>query len=447
MSLSSHARAILALGLPLAGSHLAQFAVGVVDVIMMGWYGIDALAAVVLGSTFFFLLFIFGAGFAGAVMPMVAEAEAAGNETEVRRATRMGLWISLGFAALMLPLFLWSEPLLRILGQKPELAGLARTYLVVVGFQLAPALLVMVLKNYLSALERTQFILWMTVGGAVLNGFLNWVLIFGNLGAPEMGIRGCALASLTSHSLTLVVIVLYAGLLPDLRKYALFQRMWRPDPDALRRVFVLGLPIGLTLLAEVALFSAATFMFGWIGTNALAAHGIAIQIASATFMVHLGLSNAATVRAGRALGRRDQAGLIRGVQVATALSLIFALITVAVFVSFPQFLVGLFLDPANPERNAIVPIGAGLLVIAGVFQVVDGVQVMSLGALRGVQDTRVPMVLAAISYWLIGVPVSYTLAFHVGWGGAGIWWGLVVGLAAAALFLTTRFWTKAVHIG
>ncbi len=278
-----HIRAVLTLGLPLIGGHIAQMAIGVTDTVMLGWYSVEALAAVTLGSTYFFVLFIFGSGFAWAVMPMVASFAAEGDEIALRRATRMGLWLSLGFGLVALPAMIWSEPILQLMGQGESVARDAGTYLGIAGFGILPALLVMVIKSYLAALERTQVVLWITVGSAVVNGLVNYALIFGNWGAPELGIRGAAIASIVTQVFSLVGVVFYARwALPE---HALFQRLWRADPQMLSRVFLLGLPIGLTALSEVGLFAASAVMMGWLGTVPLAAHGIAVQLASITFMV------------------------------------------------------------------------------------------------------------------------------------------------------------------
>jgi MATE family multidrug resistance protein len=187
-------------------------------------------------------------------------------------------------------------------------------------------------------------------------------------------------------------------------------------------------------------------MMGWVGTTALAAHGIAITLASATFMLHLGLSNAATIRAGRAFGRRDERALRDGAVAAIGLSLAAALLTVAVFLAIPEPLVRLFLDPAEPAAPAIVALGASLLALAALFQLADGAQVMALGLLRGVQDTKVPMIIAGLAYWAVGLPASYLLGFPLGWGAAGIWFGLVAGLVVAGALLMIRFWTRSVRI-
>jgi len=437
-----HSRALLVLGLPLIGSHLAQMAIGITDNLMLGRYSVEALAAGTLGFSMSFVLFIVGSGFAFAVLPMVAGAMAEGDETQVRRVTRMGMWISVLFGLVAMAPMIWSEPLLLALGQQPEIAVLAAQYLSILAIGMAPNLVVMVLKNYLAALERTQFILWVTVVAAVINGVLNYALIFGNLGAPELGLRGAAIASVSMQIATMLVIAIYcARATPE---HALFQRFWRFDSEGFARVFRLGWPIGLTNLAESGLFSATALMMGWIGALSLAAHGIAIQLASVTFMVHLGFSQAATVRVGNAMGRKDGAGLRMGAKVAVAISVGFASLTVAVYLAIPETLLGLFLDAGDPDRPAILVIGVGLLAMAALFQLVDGAQVIALGLLRGVQDTRVPMIHAAISYWLVGIPASYLFGIWLGWGGVGIWMGLVVGLACAAALLMQRFWTRGV---
>ncbi|WP_299354474.1 MATE family efflux transporter [uncultured Shimia sp.] len=438
MSYSQHTRAVVRLGLPLVGGHIAHFAIGLTDTVMLGWYSVEALAAVVLGSTFFFVTFIFGSGFAIAVMPLVAEAHAAKDEVTLRRVTRMGMWLSVIFAATILPLFWYSGALLSLLGQTEETAELAQRYLRIVGPGMVPALLVMVLKSYLAALEHTRVVFWVTVAAAVVNAFANYALIFGNWGFPELGVGGAAIASLMVQIVSLAGCVAYAKL--ALPEHTLFGRLWRPDWDAFGQVFRLGAPIGVTNLSEVSLFAASSVMMGWLGTIPLAAHGIALQLASLAFMVQLGLSSAATVRAGNAMGRRDAQHLSRGAIVAIALSLLAGAISVVVLLVFPEQLLSMFINPEESERDAILAVGVSLLFVAALFQVMDGAQVMALGLLRGVKDTSAPMIIAAISYWLIGVPCGYAFGFILGWEGVGVWLGLVVGLTVAAILLMWRFW-------
>jgi len=443
LPLSAHARATLVLGLPLIGSHLAQMALHVVDTVMMGWYGVTELAATVLGASSFFIIFILGAGFAQAVMPMVAQALGRGDEVQVRRDVRMGMWLSIGYGVVSYPVFWWSGDLLLRLGQKPDVAALAQDFMRIAGLGMIPALLVMVLKNYLAALHRTKVVLWVTMLAVLVNVAVGWPLIFGRAGAPELGVRGAAIASVVVQTVTAGILAAYAGWLPELRRFRLFQRFWRPDFSAMRQVFRLGWPIGVTSLMEGGLFQAASLMMGWIGTVELAAHGIAMQVASLSFMVHVGLSSAATVRTGRAEGAGDARGLRDGARVAIGLSVGFGLAMMALFLAFPRPIIAVFLDSSQAETAEIIAFGTILLVMAALFQMADAMQVMALGLLRGIRDTRVPMIAAIVSYWVIGIPCSYVLAFPLGLGGVGLWCGLVVGLLFAATSLMLRFWALA----
>ncbi|WP_323784904.1 MATE family efflux transporter [Thalassovita sp.] len=438
MTNSQHVRNILTLGLPLIGSHLAHFAITLTDSLMLGWYDVEMLAAQVIAMSLFFTLFIMGEGFSFALMPMVAEAEEAGEQGQARRLTRMAIWASLMFGLVVLPALIWSGTLLRLTGQQNELAGNAQDYLRIAGWSIFPALLTMVMRSFLSALERTQIVLWVTLAAVGLNVVVNYALIYGHWGFPEMGIRGAAVATLLVNVASFALLALYAVIATP--EHELFVRFWRPDWEAFWRLFRLGWPIGISLLAEVGLFAAASMMMGWLGALPLAAHGIALQIASISFMVHLGLSNAATVRAGRAMGRKSVADLRRGGRIVVLMSLFIAGLSLIVFLAVPETLMGLFLSPDEPQRDAVIALGVGLLAAAGLFQVSDAAQVMTIGLLRGVQDSKVPMILAAISYWCIGMPVSYVFGFVLGWGGVGIWVGLALGLAVAAILLSLRFW-------
>lgn len=445
MTLPQHMRAVLVLGTPLVASQLAQFSVQITDTIMLGWYGVEELAAVTLAGTFFFIFLIMGAGPGFALMPMVAEAEEAGDEVRVRRLTRMALWISVGFALAVLPLMWMSAPILQAMGQDEGLSLIAQDYLRIAGFGMIPSLIVMSLRSYLSALEHARIVLWATVIAAVMNAVINYALIFGNWGAPELGVRGAAIASVTIQIAAGIVLWIYAARLNP--EQALFQRLWKPDWEALVALLRLGIPIGMTTLAEVGMFSASTIVVGLIGTLELAAHGIALQITALFFMVHLGLSMTATVRAGRALGRRDELGLRRGALAVTLASVLFGGLTVILFLVFPAPLIQLFLDPNEVLRAEIVVLGTSLLVVAALFQFADGAQAIAMGLLRGVQDTRVPMIIASLSYWLVGMGSSYVLGITLGFGAVGVWWGLLLGLLCAGAFMSWRFWMQSSRIG
>lgn len=433
-----HTRALLVLGLPLVGSHLAQFGVHVTDTVMLGWYGVDELASVVIGGMFWFVLFIVGSGFASALPAVVASAMARHDEVQVRRATRMAFWLSLIYATITAPVFLFAERILLYAGQDPQVARLAGDYLLIAGWGIYPSLMIMVLKSYLSGLERTAVVLWVTVGAALIHGFTNWVLIFGHLGFPELGVRGAAISTLLTETIAFIILALYAvRIFPG---HQLFSRFWRPDNQAMARIFALGWPIGLTILAETGLFASASIMMGWISPISLAAHGIALQLASFAFLIHLGLSNAATIRAGQAQGQDDLYGLRQGALAAVMLSISIAIVASGVFYLFASELLSLFLDPGGPDTPAVIAVGIGLVYMAALFQLADGGQAMAIGLLRGIQDTRVPMYIAIICYWFVGMPVAYGLGFWLDWGGPGVWMGLVIGLVTVWISLSARFW-------
>ncbi|MGR3586533.1 MAG: MATE family efflux transporter, partial [Pseudooceanicola nanhaiensis] len=263
MTYGAHVKAILALGLPLIGSHVAQFAVQMTDTFMLGWYDVRVLAGEVLGGTLFFILFIAGSGFAWAVSPLVASAEGAGDTTTARRVTRMSLWISALYACATLPLLLNADTILLALGQEPELARIADDYLSITAWAIFPALGVMVLKSHLSALERTRVVFWVTILAVLVNGLGNYMFIFGHWGAPEMGVRGAAVATVMVHTVSLLALVVYTETATP--EHELFRRFWRPDREAFGTVFRLGWPIGITTVAEVGLFAMSSLMMGWIG--------------------------------------------------------------------------------------------------------------------------------------------------------------------------------------
>ncbi|MEM6478020.1 MAG: MATE family efflux transporter, partial [Pseudomonadota bacterium] len=255
---------------------------------------------------------------------------------------------------------------------------------------------------------------------------------------PELGVRGAAFATLFVGLGTFVALFAYA--LRHFPHHQLLLRIWRPDPAILTRLFRLGWPIALTSISEVGLFAGSGLMMGAIGTIELAAHGIVLNIASLTFVVHVGISQAATVRAGRALGRGSLDDLHRAGRVSLALSLAFVGVTVLLFLGMPQTLMLFFLNAAEPDFAAVLSMGVFLMALAALFQLGDAAQVIALGLLRGVQDTRIPMFQAAFSYWVIGMPLAGFLGFFAGWGASGVWIGLTLGLAVAAVLLMRRFW-------
>lgn len=441
----SHFRATLALGIPLVGAQLAQLAIHTTDVVIVGRLGAESLAALVLAGQFFFTVFIFGSGFSIAVMPMVANAYGKGDVRLARRSIRMGLWVSLAYSVLMWPLFHYSRDVLLALGQVPHVVELASSYIRIMWLSLPAALMVAVMRALVSAIGRAQVVLYITIATLLLNAVLAYCLVLGHFGFPAFGILGAAWVAVTVNFFAMVAMAAYLHFNSMTRKYELFVRFWRPDWDALRDVVQLGLPIGITVLAEAGLFTAASLLMGSIGTIELAAHGIALQLASIAFMIPLGLAQAATVRVGVAHGQGDFANVRRAsiavVCVAASISVCGGLL----FFFFSHELSGMFLDRRRSDAAAVLDYAAPLVVIAGIFQLVDGMQAVAAGLLRGLKDARVPMVLALISYWPIGFLLAWLMAFPLGLGGIGVWIGFLIGLSSASVMLGLRFFLRLRH--
>ena len=436
----AHFRATFTLGVPLIGAQLAQLGIHTTDVVILGRLGAAHLAAIVLSSSFFFTIFILGSGFANAVMPMVAQAYGRGDSVSVRRAVRMGMWVVLIYALLTVPVFYNAENLLLFAGQKPDVAALAGSYLSIAQWGMGPGLLFMTLRGLVSAHGRAGIVLYVTITILSINAFFAYALVLGHFGLPAMGIRGAAIVSLCVNMLSFLLLTAYIQSRAELRRYELFVRFWRPDWPAFREVVQLGLPIGFTMLAEVSLFTGASLLMGNIGTLELAAHGIALQLASIAFMIPLGLAQAGTVRVGVAHGRGDHLGVVRASWAVLVVASIIAIGGGLLFALIPTTLASIFLDEAGKDSAAVLAIAGPFVIIAGVFQLVDGLQAIAAGLLRGLKDTRIPMVLALISYWPIGFVCAWVFAFPAGFGGIGVWFGFVSGLAAAAVLLNWRFY-------
>lgn len=444
MTYRDHARRLLKLGLPLVGANVAGFSIHMTDTIMLGWYSVTSLAAATVATGLWFITFIVGAGFGRAVTPMVAEAAEQGDDTRARRVTRMALWLSAIYSALLIVPFLYGEAVLLAIGQEASVAAEGGLYLRIAVLGMFPAMGAQVMRSYLGAVELTAVQLWITLIALIANAVVNYALIFGNLGAPELGIEGAAIASVVIQILQMAALMIYTQ--RKVPEVDLFRRIWVVDLQAMGQVFRLGLPIGLTSFAEGALFTGSSIMMGWIGEVELAAHGIALQLTAFMFMFHVGMAEAATIRSSRHFGARDEVELRRGARMAYAVSLSFGVIVIACFLLAPAYLVGLFLDPTDPARDAVLALGIVLVMISALFQFVDAGQIVALSVLRGVQDTRVPMWLAILSYWIIGIPASYVMAFTLGLGPVGLWLGLTVGLGFAAVFLGQRFWLRSARI-
>ena len=437
-----HARATLALGIPMVGAQLAQLGIHTTDVVIIGQLGATSLAAIVLAAQFFFNILIFGAGLAVAVVPMVAQAFGRGDIVATRRSVRMGMWASIGYAALVSPLFWNAEAIWLAIGQKPEVAALAADYVHVSQFGLLPALLFGVLRAFVGGIGRAGVILYVTLATLLINAVLAYALVLGHFGLPELGMFGAAIVSVLVQWAGFLFLAGYIVMRPETRAYELFVRFWRPDWAALVEVIQLGLPVGITMLAEVGFFAAGSLLMGNIGTLELAAHGIALQLASIAFMVPLGMSQAATVRVGIAHGRGDYPNLVRAAITAVAISSCFSVLGTVLFLSFPYALGSIFVDTSAPNTHAVLQIAVPLILVAGFFQFIDGIQALAAGLLRGLKDARMPMVIALISYWPIGFLLAFLLAFPAGLAGIGVWLGFLLGLFSAAVMLSLRFVLK-----
>lgn len=429
----------LALGTPIAGAQLAQMAVNTTDVLMIGWLGATELAAVVLAFNLYIVLWLFGMGVLQAVIPLAARARGERKVRELRRAVRMGFWFVALYSIPALLVMWHTEDLLLALGQEPQVAALAGGYAQVMMVTLVPSLLTMALRNFITVMERAQAVLWATVAGAVLNAMVNYVLIFGHFGFPRLELVGAAIGSVITSTVTFLLLVAYVLRQPHLRRYGVFGRIWRSDWPKLLEIVKLGWPIAVTLLVEVALFSGTSVMMGWIGTIDLAAHGIATQFASIAFMVPIGIGQAAMIRIGLAAGRGDRKAVGRAGWTGFNLGMAFMSTSAIVFLLIPETLVGLFLDFGNPDAASVHAIGVGFLAVAALFQVFDGAQVIGGSLLRGLSDTKVPMIMAVVGYWGVGMVGAYVLGFPLGFGGIGIWIGLAAGLAFVAVLVMWRF--------
>ena len=436
-------RAMLALGSPIVLTNLAQIALGTTDVVILGWLGPEALAAGALGTNLFFACVILGLGFANGVSPMLAQALGRNRFAvrDLRRTVRQGLWATF---LLSLPIWalLWNaEPILLALGQKPELAAAAAGYMHTLQWSLLPFLWFMVLRGFISALERPAAGLAVTIVAIGLNAIICWSLVFGRLGFPALGLAGAGIATTVSSVFMFLALLGYIYWDRRFRRYRLLGRWWRTDWPRFRELLRIGGPISLTFAFEVTVFNAAVLLMGLLETAAIAAHSIAIQIASITFMVPMGIGQAATVRVGLAAGRGDAAGIARAGWVAIALGIGFMAVMACILISAPLSLAGFFLDVDNPANARALELAVAFLAMAALFQIADGGQAVGAGALRGLKDTRVPMIFAAFGYWGLSLPLGAVLAFHFGMEGIGIWLGLAAGLAVVATLMIFR-WSR-----
>ena len=445
--------ATLRLALPLVGTQLAQIAIMTTDVLFMGWLGAEALAAGALGSNIYFLLWVFGIGLGMATAPIIAQAVGAKHRylRDSRRTVRQGMWVTLTVALPGMAVMWHGEAVLLRLGQDPAIAALAQDYTRALAPGLLPAIWFIVLRNFVAAFERPRSGLVVQILTFLLNAALAYALIFGHWGAPAWGLLGAGVASAIAHWASFLMLLGFILVDRRFRRFHLLGRFWRPDWRRYAEIWRVGLPISATLLFEVGLFSGAVYAMGIIGTAELAAHQIALQCAAVTFMVPLGIGQAATVRVGLFQGAGDRAGVRRAGWVAIGLGIGFMAAMMVVMWLLRNDLAHLFLDVAQPGSARVAEIAASFLIVAAVWQVMDGAQAVALGALRGLKDTRMPMIITGFGYWAVGAPAGIYAAFDFGWGGLGlgglgVWYGLVIGLFVVSVLATGR-WARREALG
>jgi len=437
-------RATMLMAAPLAAANLLQMLTYAVDVIFIARLGEEELAASALAVSLFGLVLWAMTALTGAVAPLIAEAIGARSPSfrPVRRATRMALWLAVISGAAGMGICLLLEPLMRATGQQPRIIALASQYNVVIIFSLIPMLLAAVLRSYVSALGRPVFATAITGLGIFVNAGANYAFIFGNLGAPELGLTGAAVATIITSLFTLCIYVAVIVLDPAMARFHIFYRFWRPDWARLWQIIVIGTPIALTVTAEAGIFGAAAFLMGRFGAAELAGHTVALQLAALAFQVPFGVGQAATIRVGYFYGARDAAGMGQAGWISLMLGTGFMAITASAMVLFPYPLLSIYIDPYAARNAALVGFALQYLGLAAAFQLVDGMQAVAAGALRGLQDTRVPMWIAIFSYWVPGFGLAIGLGFFTPLEGTGVWIGLATGLSFAAVLLTWRWWRR-----
>ncbi len=436
--------ATLALAGPLILANLAVTLMTTTDYVMLGRLSPEALAAAALGFNLYQPAFLLGIGVVAAVSPIAAAKLGAGDPIDgVRRSTHQAL-----LSALLIAVVTWiplsqTTAILTAIGEPPELAREAGRYMWAFQWGLAPSLMFFAGRSVFAAFERPRAPLLAGLIAVAFNALANYALIFGKLGAPALGIIGSGLATTLSQTLMLGLLVLFSFVDPRMRRLRLFPLPWRTDRSEMAALWRLGLPIGGTIAAEVGVFAAATLLMGLIGPATLGAHTIALQIASLAFMVPLGLGQAATVRIGRAFGARDRASIVRAGIAAFGVTLAFAVLSAAAMIAAPRFLISWFLPIDAPENAATVAIAIALLRVAAIFQVFDASQATLANMLRGLHDSRLPLIIAIVGYWGIGAPVGAALGFATPLAGVGIWIGLATGLAIVSVLLGMRWLNKA----
>ncbi|MEE3154014.1 MAG: MATE family efflux transporter [Pseudomonadota bacterium] len=433
--------ATLRLSWPLAAANLLQMLTYAIDVIFIARLGEDQLAASALAIALFGLVLWALSGLTGAVAPVAAAelGERAPALRPVRRSVRMALWLAVFSGVAGIGICLLLGPLMHVTGQQAQITALATEYNSLLVLSLIPMLFNNVLRSFVSTLDRPIFATAITAGGIFVNALANYAFIFGNLGAPELGLQGAAVATILTTLTTLAAYVAAIRLDPRLHRYRVFGRWWSPDWPRLLHIVRIGTPIALTITAEAGIFGAAAFLMGNIGASQLAAHTVALQIAALAFQVPFGVGQAATIRVGYFYGARDPDGMKRAGWTAIVVGTGFMAFTALLMIMIPKPLIAIYVDPWDPKNAVLVGFALQYIVIAAAFQLFDGMQAVAAGALRGLQDTRIPMWIAAFAYWVPGIGTALALGFYTPLEGVGVWIGLATGLTVAAALLGWRW--------
>jgi len=431
-------RESLHLTIPLASAQVAQAATGFVDTVMMGWLGQETLAGGGIAATTFTTMLVIATGIVIGVSPLIAEAHGAGNKARIQQLTRQGIWLSL---ILTIPgmLLLGQIDSLRQFGLAENIVMLAKTFLKIMQWGFLPALMLAMLKSVVSSLSQPQPITLVVVIGTLFNAIGNYILGFGKLGFPALGIQGIAWASVLSNWLMLMLLIVYICQHKQLKIYNLFAQLDWIDLKILRELIWLGVPIAISFAFEIGLFTTTTYLMGILGTDILAAHQIVFQTIAVIFMIPLGMSFATTIRVGQWMGQHNAEGVRRSAYVSMWMGGLFMTVTAITLLLFPRLVISLYLDIDNPANNSAIALATSMLNIAAISQILDGVQTTAAGALRGLQDTRLPMLLSFLAFWGIGLTCGYLLGFRLGFGGVGLWLGQLIGVSVAAGLFVWRF--------
>jgi MATE family multidrug resistance protein len=424
------------LAYPVMLSQLGQVLVGVADSMMVGRLGAEPLAAASLANSIFFVLLMFGIGVSMAITPLVAMADGNKNFKKIASIFNHGFIINMLTGVMLFLLIVFFSPMLNYMNQPEEVVVLAIPYLAIITLSLLPFMFFQTFRQFAEGLSQTKQAMYITLLCNGLNVFLNWVLIYGNLGFPPMGLNGAGWATLISRVLMGLIMAYYVIKSKRYKGFQLSYGIKKLNFPMVSKMLKIGVPTGFQYIFEVGAFSTAAIMMGWIGVNALAAHQIAINLASVSYMMASGLSAAAMVRVGNQLGRRDIPSLRDAGFTVFVMVAIFMSISAVIFILFREYLPSLYIDDLEVIRTS-----ATLLVIAGFFQLSDGVQVVGLGALRGMSDVKVPTIVTLIAYWVIGLPLGYFFSFTLGMQEVGIWYGLLIGLTVTGILLLYRFHT------